>query len=49
MLKKYLDWSPKIGLDNALKMIIEWHQMFLSKNNMNKFTIKQIQGFMELQ
>ena len=46
--KKFLDWSPKIGLENSLKMITEWHKIFLEKKNMNKFTIKQIEDFEKL-
>ena len=46
--KKYLNWKPKLKIDNSLKMVVEWHLAFLSKKNIKNFTIEQIKNFIKL-
>jgi CDP-glucose 4,6-dehydratase len=45
--KKYLNWKPKLKIDDSLKMVVEWYRAFLSKKNMKSFTIRQIENFIE--
>lgn len=48
--KAKLGWAPIWGLENALEKIIDWHEAFISGENMTRKTIKQIkqyENFME--
>lgn len=45
--KKYLNWNPKLKIEDSLKMVVEWHRALLSKKNMKKFTIEQIESFIK--
>jgi CDP-glucose 4,6-dehydratase len=43
--KTYLDWSPSLNLEQALEMVVSWHDTFLKKKDIRTFTLKQIQSF----
>jgi CDP-glucose 4,6-dehydratase len=45
---KHLDWKPKVGLEQALEMIIKWHRAFLNKEDMRQFTLEQITKYQGL-
>ncbi len=40
-----LEWTAKLNLETALKMTVSWYKAFLENQNMNKFTLNQIQEF----
>ena len=42
---KYLNWKPKISLELALNMILDWQNAFETKDDMKKFSLKQISDF----
>jgi CDP-glucose 4,6-dehydratase len=42
-----LDWQPTWSLDQTLDRIIEWHQSWLRKANMQQVCMKEIKKFMK--
>ena len=40
--KKELGWIPSLDLNQSLKLTVDWHKEWLSKNNISKFCKKQI-------
>jgi CDP-glucose 4,6-dehydratase len=45
--KARLGWQPRWGLAAALEKITEWHQAYLSLNNMHSFTMQQIASYVQ--
>lgn len=45
--KKLLKWKPKINLDSAIIKIVEWHDCYLSNNNIKEFSLKQIKDYLK--
>jgi CDP-glucose 4,6-dehydratase len=43
--KAKLKWQPRWELSRALDSIVDWHQSWLSRDNMRKKTIEQIRFF----
>ena len=43
--KKYLKWSPKLNIDNAIKYTIDWHNNNKLFNNSYNQCIEQIKSF----
>ena len=43
--KKLLGWSPKLKLNAALEMVVEWYQAFLENSNMRKISEDQISRY----
>ena len=42
-----LGWSPKLGLEDALRLTVEWHRAWLAGNDMRAFTLDQINAYQE--
>lgn len=40
--KKLLGWSPKLNINTAIELVVEWYEAFLQKNDMRKFSEGQI-------
>jgi len=40
-----LDWKPKMNLDQGINWTTEWYKQYQQKNDMRKFTEKQIDDF----
>jgi CDP-glucose 4,6-dehydratase len=45
--KSFLKWNPKWRLDTTLDLIVNWHQQFLSKENMQEVCLAEIKQFSE--
>ncbi len=45
--KNQLGWIPQLRLADAIELVVDWHKNHLEKQNMNEFTIKQIQQFIK--
>lgn len=43
--KNKLNWKPKLTFNHTVKMTSEWYQKFLSKLDINQFTIDQIVNY----
>lgn len=43
-----LGWTPKLHLDEALKLIIEWTKAYAGGENLRNATVRQIQAYEEL-
>jgi CDP-glucose 4,6-dehydratase len=43
-----LEWEPQIDLDQALKLIIDWHRAFVHNEDMKEFTLHQISQYQQL-
>lgn len=43
-----LKWHPLLSVNQALDWTIDWHQAWLSKQNMKEYTLNQIQNFINL-
>jgi CDP-glucose 4,6-dehydratase len=43
--KKLLGWSPKLNLNTAIELVVEWYEAFLQKNDMRKFSEGQISRY----
>ena len=41
----YLGWAPKLSLQRALGLIIEWHKAYLDDRDMREITLQQIKAF----
>ena len=42
---QYLGWNPKWKLEKAIKETAEWQRAFIAKQNMNKFSLDQIDKY----
>jgi CDP-glucose 4,6-dehydratase len=42
-----LQWEPQIDLDQALKLIIDWHRAFVHNEDMKEFTLHQISQYQQ--
>lgn len=40
-----LGWYPKWSLETAVQHIADWHEAFLAKDDMQKFSLQQIQSY----
>jgi CDP-glucose 4,6-dehydratase len=40
-----LNWQPKLSLETALELVTQWHQAWLSGNDMRAFCLKQISDY----
>jgi len=40
-----LGWAPKLSLQQALGLIIEWHKAYIENRNMREITLQQIKVF----
>lgn len=45
--KNRLGWNPKWDLKYSLKKIVEWHNVYLSKEDVSEFTRKQIIEYLQ--
>jgi CDP-glucose 4,6-dehydratase len=45
--REMLNWTPKIGLPDAMKKTIEWQRNYLEGRNMKAFTVSQIKEYLE--
>tara|TARA_B110000263_G_C15296640_1_gene505853 strand:+ start:591 stop:1655 length:1065 start_codon:yes stop_codon:yes gene_type:complete len=43
-----LGWKPKLSIEKAIGMTIDWHQAWKSNNNMQAFSLTQIQEYEDL-
>ena len=43
-----LDWSPKIGLNQALEWVVEWYKAYQEQHEMQKITEAQIARYESL-
>ena len=41
----HLGWAPKLSLQRALGLIIEWHKAYLDDRDMREITLQQIKAF----
>ena len=41
----HLGWAPKLSLQKALSLIIEWHKAYLDGRDMRQITLQQIKAF----
>jgi len=41
----YLGWAPKLSLQKALGLIVEWHKAYLADHDMREITLQQIKVF----
>jgi CDP-glucose 4,6-dehydratase len=47
-VKNYLNWSPVLNIDEALGYTFSWYKEYISRGDMEKFSITQINKFYEL-
>lgn len=47
--KTKLQWNLKMNIDTALKLTIEWYEMYFDNENMRKITEEQIEKFQNLE
>jgi CDP-glucose 4,6-dehydratase len=47
--KSKLGWQPTWSLEESLKKIIDWHAAWLNKNDMQAFSLEQINQFLTSQ
>jgi CDP-glucose 4,6-dehydratase len=40
-----LKWQPKWKIEDTLNLIIEWHQVFINKQDVRKECLKQIHNY----
>ena len=45
---KKLRWRPKLTIQNAVELTVEWYYNFLSKKNLYEITSKQIKNYLNL-
>jgi CDP-glucose 4,6-dehydratase len=43
-----LNWTPNFDLARSLEMIVDWQRAFIKKEDMRKFTLKQIEAYQSL-
>lgn len=43
--KHRLHWEPRWNLNHTLKLIVDWHQKWLNKENMNQVCIQEIENY----
>jgi CDP-glucose 4,6-dehydratase len=43
-----LPWQPKLGIEEALDWIVEWHRAYETRHNMRDFTLHQIAQYQAL-
>jgi CDP-glucose 4,6-dehydratase len=46
-VKAELNWSPKWGIETALRTIVDWNKAYLKGENIRKVTINQIEQYFE--
>ena len=46
--KQLLDWSPRLDLTTALKLLVDWYQGYARDDNMRELSISQIEYFENL-
>jgi CDP-glucose 4,6-dehydratase len=46
--EKRLSWEPLLDLETTLRLIIDWSDAFISKNDMENFSISQIKSYESL-
>jgi CDP-glucose 4,6-dehydratase len=44
-----LPWQPKLGIEDALDWIVEWHRAYESRHDMRDFTLRQIEKYQALE
>lgn len=47
LAKNELKWEPKLDIDTALSMTVQWFKEYKEGSNMSEFTIGQIKSYME--
>ena len=45
--KKELNWKPRLTLDNTINFTVDWYKNYFDREEMEKFTTKQIQLFLD--
>ena len=40
-----LDWTPRLRLDQALELLVQWYRAWQSDSDMRTFTLEQIQRY----
>ena len=45
LMRQTFNWSPKMNIKEAIKETVLWYQHWLAGDNMNKYTMKQIERF----
>ena len=43
--KKELNWRPRLNFDDTIKLTVDWYKAYLSRKNVEKLTIQQIEYF----
>jgi CDP-glucose 4,6-dehydratase len=43
--KKVLHFEPKIPIEKAIELVVEWHKAYINKKDLNKITDKQILNY----
>lgn len=43
--KHYLDWHPKLGINETLEWTFEWYKKFYEKNDVSLITQEQINSY----
>jgi CDP-glucose 4,6-dehydratase len=43
-----LPWQPKLGIEQALDWIVQWHRAYEARNNMRDVTLRQIEQYQAL-
>ena len=43
-----IGWSPVLSLDNTIKLIVDWHNAYLSGSDMAKLTLHQINSYSKM-
>lgn len=43
--KSLLEWSPRWSLNQSLEKVVDWHKVFNSKNDMQAFSLSQIDDY----
>ena len=46
--RQQLGWAPKLDLEKALKLLVDWYQGYAHKKNMRELSIEQIRYFENL-
>ncbi|MDZ7693127.1 MAG: hypothetical protein U5K69_18735 [Balneolaceae bacterium] len=47
-VRQRLDWTPKLGLDDSLKLVTDWYKNYYDGSDMIKFTKNQISEYENL-
>ncbi len=45
--KRELNWKPRLTLDKTINFTADWYKKYFDRENLEKFTDKQIQLFLD--